>query len=122
MSRKLSLLWTLADAIDSGFNYNTKANPTNCQNLDNICIQVVCPPTASGTLNIYISNDKVDPKQGQSVVNWTPLQFDASNVISGMDGGEINLNQGGFTWLAFEWLASGGTGLLTAQLSAKMIG
>jgi hypothetical protein len=84
----------------------------NCQNLDNIGIQVDWTGTPTGTIAVFASIDNV---------NFHAFTFNpALSQPAGSAGGYlISLNQVPFPYVYLQYTNSTGTGVLNAFLSAK---
>lgn len=123
MARKDILKYTIIPTQSGASGFNTKANPTNLDYQDNISIQIFWTGSLVGQLKVFVSNDSVNVKLGQTVTNWSLLEFGTSILIDGTQSDIIiNINQNPFSWIALQWIPTSGTGNITAQLTSKQVG
>jgi hypothetical protein len=123
MGRKDILKYNIIATQSGATTFDTKSNPTCVDYLDNMSFQVYWTGSLVGALKIWVSNDKVDPKLGQSVTNWS--QYEPATTLT-IDGTHtdmlINIALIDFSFVALEYVATSGTGNITANLTGRMIG
>lgn len=124
MARKDTLKsYVLLNAQSTASNFDTYTNPTNIDYLDNVGIQVVWTGTSVGTLEVYGSNDTANVQQGTYPTNWSKFEFGAViNVDTTNSDLLIHMNQVPYSWIALKYIATSGTGTITAKLTVKMVG
>lgn len=123
MSRKNILKYVMIDNQDGSVSFDTKSTPTCIDYQDNLSFQILWTGTLQGQLKVFVSNDKVDPKLGQQVTNWSELDFGTSIILDSSNSDIIiNINQNPFSFIALEWNALSGTGNIFAQLTSRMVG
>ena len=124
MARKDTLKsYVLLNAQSTASDFNTYTNPTNIDYLDNVGIQVVWTGTSVGTLEVYGSNDTANVQQGTYPTNWSKFEFGAViNVDTTNSDLLIHMNQVPYSWIALKYIATSGTGTITAKLTVKMVG
>ena len=123
MGRKDILKYNVIPTQSGASTFDTKSNPTCVDYLDNMSFQIMWTGSLEGILKIWVSNDKVDPKQGQTVTNWS--QYEPTTTLA-IDGSYtdmlINIALIDFSFVALEYVATSGTGNITANLTGRMIG
>ena len=123
MARKDILKYQIIPTQSGASSFDTKSNPTNLDWLDNVSLQVYWTGTLVGELKVYVSNDSVNPKLGQTVTNWSLLEFGAPVLIDGSQSDLIiNINQNSFSFIALAWAPASGTGNITAQMTCRQVG
>ena len=122
MARKNILNYPIIPSQSGAAGFNTRSNPTSTLFLDNVSFQVQTTGTLVGALKVWISNQTVDPKQGQTITFWN----EAFNVTPTVDltypNIVINMNQDSFQWIALEWIPASGAGNINVLMTAKEIG
>lgn len=123
MSRKdIIKSYSIFTEQDASTSFDNKSAPSSVSSLDNAGITVQWTGTPEGEFKVYVSNDKADYQANKPVVNWHELDFGAPIVVSGADTNHvINMNQLPFSWIAFGYVSSSGSGTLSAQMTAKMV-
>ena len=124
MARKNTLKsYVLLNAQSTASSFDTYSNPTNIDYLDNVGIQVVWTGTTVGVLEVYGSNDDANAQQGKYPTNWSKFEFGATiNVDTTNSDLLIHMNQVPYSWIALKYIATSGTGTMTAKLTVKMVG
>ena len=104
---------------------NITSPGVHVQYSDNIGVQFVWTGTPTGTFGINVSNNATLGANGViSGGTWTPLVFSAPNnpTATGSAGnGFIDLNQTGAAFIQVTYVASSGSGSLTAIVAAKPV-
>lgn len=124
MARKDTLKsYVLLNAQSTASDFNTFTNPTNVDYLDNVGIQVIWTGTTVGVLEVYGFNDAANAQQGSYPSNWSKFEFGATiNVDTTNSDLLIHMNQLPYSWIALKYVATSGTGTMTAKLTVKMVG
>lgn len=122
MARKNILNYPIIPSQDGSLTIDTKSNPTSTLYLDNVSFQVQTTGTLVGELKVWISNETVNPKLGQSVTFWNEAFNVAPTIDLTYPDIIINMNQDSFQWIALEWIPSTGAGTISVLMTAKEIG
>ena len=123
MGRKDILKYQIVPTQSGATSFDTKSNPTCIDYQDNVSLQVYWTGSLVGVLKVFVSNDNINPKLGQTVTNWSELDFGSTLTIDGTHTDMlININQNPFSFIAIGYVATSGTGNITAQLTSRMIG
>ena len=123
MGRKDILKYQIVPTQSGATSFDTKSNPTCIDYQDNVSLQVYWTGSLVGVLKVFVSNDNINPKLGQTVTNWSELDFGSTLAVDGTHTDMlININQNSFSFIAIGYVATSGTGNITAQLTSRMIG
>ena len=123
MGRKDILKYQIVPTQSGATSFDTKLNPTCLDYQDNVSLQIYWTGSLVGEIQVFVSNDNVSPKLGQTVTNWSQLDFGSTLTVDGTHTDMlININQNSFSFIAIGYVATSGTGNITAQLTSRMIG
>ena len=121
MRKNVLISYEIFENQDASASFDNKSNPTNVSFLDNAGITLQWTgATINGVFKVFVSNDNVT--LGDKVTNWSELDFGSSILINNSQSSHvINMNQLPFTWIAFGYERTGGTGALSCQMTVKMV-
>lgn len=106
--------YKMVDAADASSNITSEI--VNVQNMDKASVHVEWAGAAvTGTITIEARNGEKDP--------WYTLSFGSPILVTGNSGNhQIVLNELPFTDIRLQYVASSGTGAMTATITLKQIG
>jgi hypothetical protein len=121
VSRKNVYNYVILNGVDASISFDTFSSPTTINFLDNAGIQIFWTGNPVGEFKVFVSNDKL---QGNELpTNWSELDFGTSILIDSSNSDIlINMNQLPFSYLAVSYEAASGSGVITANLTTKMVG
>jgi hypothetical protein len=123
MGRKDILKYNIIPTQSGAATFDTKSNPTCVDYLDNCSLQIMWTGSLVGEIRIWVSNDKVTPSLGQTVTNWSRYEASTTMSVSGSYTDMlINIAVIDFSFIAIEYVATSGTGNITANITGRMIG
>lgn len=130
MSRKNNFKFRIVKDKDLGASFDTFANPSYIEDIDNVGIALFWAIAASpvGQFEVWVSNDPgvADPAAvNQKPVNWVKLDFGATITIdSSQQSHVINMTQLSYTWMAIKYISTSGGALdlMNAYATFKSVG
>ena len=123
MAKKVISGFPVLSAKSLATSFDTYSSPTNIDFLDNVGLLMSWSNALSpvGIFEIWVSN-KDKGEQPSVASDYVALNFGSNIAIDGTNTSHvITLNQLPFSWIAFKYTATSGSGSLDVKLSSKEI-